>query len=330
MGRTPRIEFPGAVYHITSRGNERKNIFRDKYDFFKFLEILEDYHERFGIVVYCYVLMNNHYHLLMETPYGDLQKVMHGINNAYTHYFNYRYERIGHLFQGRYKSIVVEKDTYLLQLSRYIHLNPVRAQMVERPEDYRWSSYRGFIGKDRLANWVDRKSILSLISNDQAKALAQYIHFVNAIYAREEENPLSYAHEGVALGSKDFVEKVENIREGQRERESERIDAINFVKDKCLEPEKIFKVVAEYFNVDTIMLKDSAVASQRGFLPRKTAIFTLKKFTGLSNAEIGRICGGINSGAVSQICTRFRKKLSHDQSLSKIIETIGSQLDVEP
>ena len=147
MGRPLRIEYPGAVYHVTSRGNERREIFLDNDDRLTFLEILKDYHDRFDILIHAYVLMDNHYHLVLETPKGNLLKVMHGINSRYTGYFNRKYSRAGHLFQGRYKALLVEKNSYLVELSRYIHLNPVRAKVIEKPERYRWSSYRGYVGR---------------------------------------------------------------------------------------------------------------------------------------------------------------------------------------
>jgi len=131
MGRPLRIEYTGALYHITSRGNERKKIFLDDRDRKKFLAILEDYHDRYGILIHSYVLMDNHYHLILETPKGNLLKVMHGLNGGYTGYFNRKYGRSGHLFQGRYKGIMIEKDSYLIPLSRYVHLNPVRARVAE-------------------------------------------------------------------------------------------------------------------------------------------------------------------------------------------------------
>src|SRR3989337_3724867 len=147
MGRPLRIEFSGALYHITSRGNERKSIFIDDADRFRFLEILKDYHDRYDILLHSFVLMNNHYHRILETPQGNLLKVMHGINGGYTGYFNRKYGRLGHLLQGRYKGIVVDKDRYLIELSRYVHLNPMRAGIEEKPEQYQWNSYRGYIGK---------------------------------------------------------------------------------------------------------------------------------------------------------------------------------------
>lgn len=138
MGRPLRIEYPGAFYHVTSRGNEKKEVFKSQKDREKFLSYLESATERYGAAIHVYCLMSNHYHLLVETPEGNLSQIMRHINGAYTNYFNTKRQRAGHLFQGRYKAILVEKDAYSLELSRYIHLNPVRAGMVQLPEDYRW------------------------------------------------------------------------------------------------------------------------------------------------------------------------------------------------
>ena len=142
------MEYEGAFYHITSRGNERKKIFFTNRDYVRFIEYLEIAQDRFGCVLHAYVLMPNHYHLLLETPQANLGRVMHSLNGSYTTYINVKRKRSGHLFQGRYKSIVIEKDSYLLELSRYIHLNPVRANMKERPEDYPHSSYLEYVKRE--------------------------------------------------------------------------------------------------------------------------------------------------------------------------------------
>ncbi|MCD6472522.1 transposase [Candidatus Aerophobetes bacterium] len=147
MSRPLRISYPGALYHITARGNEKNLIYREKEDYCKFLKTLSDLPKRFSAVIYGYVLMSNHYHLLIETPKGNITKVMHYLNTAYTGYFNRKYHRVGHLFQGRYQGILIEKDRYLLSVSRYIHLNPVRTLIVKGPEEFNWSSYLQYIGK---------------------------------------------------------------------------------------------------------------------------------------------------------------------------------------
>jgi REP element-mobilizing transposase RayT len=147
VARPLRIEYPGAFYHVTSRGNERRTVFQSNRDREKYLSYLESAHERYGAVIHVYCLMGNHYHLLLETPRANLSKILHYINGAYTTYFNIKRSRSGHLFQGRFKGILVDKDEYCKELSRYVHLNPVRAGMVKAPLEYPWSSYRYFVDR---------------------------------------------------------------------------------------------------------------------------------------------------------------------------------------
>ena len=152
MARPLRIEYKGAFYHITARGNERKRIFFSKADYEKFKDYLRKAQDKYGYLLHCYMLMTNH--LLIETPNPNMSKLMHYLNGSYTSYINRRRKRSGHLFQGRYKSILVDADSYFLELSRYVHLNPVRANMVSNPEDYPYSSYSTYISnkKDGLVH----------------------------------------------------------------------------------------------------------------------------------------------------------------------------------
>jgi len=140
MARPLRIEYEGAFYHVTARGNERKKIFLSKRDHEKFLQYLDEARDKYRFILHAYVMMGNHYHLIIETPEGNLSRIMHYINSSYTTYTNVKRKRNGHLFQGRYKAIIVDKDSYLLELSRYLHLNPVRAKMVQHPGEYLHSS----------------------------------------------------------------------------------------------------------------------------------------------------------------------------------------------
>ena len=156
MARPLRIQFPGAFYHVTARGNEQKNIFRSNRDREKFLSYLESAVDRYGVVIHAYCLMDNHYHALIETPKGNLSQIMRHINGAYTTYFNTKRRRAGHLFQGRFKAILVDRDEYATTLSRYIHLNPVRAGMVALPEEYPWSSYHYYVGRKKVPEWLSR------------------------------------------------------------------------------------------------------------------------------------------------------------------------------
>ncbi len=158
MARQLRIEYPGALYHVTSRGNEKKDIFRSIKDREKFLSYLSSAWERHGAVFHAWCLMSNHFHLMIETPEGNLSRIMKHINGSYTTYFNVKHKRAGHLLQGRYKAVLVQADTYAAELSRYIHLNPVRAKMVPSPEEYQWSGTTG-----NICSRLSEKKALTLL-----------------------------------------------------------------------------------------------------------------------------------------------------------------------
>lgn len=178
MARPLRIEFPGAVYHITSRGNEKKDIFRDDHDREDFLNILRHVVKRYNWLCHAYCLMNNHYHFLVETPDGNLAIGMRQMNGVYTQRFNKRQGRIGHLFQGRYKAVVVQKDSHLLEVCRYVALNPVRANMVKSPDEWIWSSYLATAGYKKPHSCLEINWILKQLASDSKSAEKAYREFV--------------------------------------------------------------------------------------------------------------------------------------------------------
>jgi putative transposase len=180
MARPLRIEYDGALYHITSRGNERKPIYRDDEDRNSFLDGLKQVNKRFNWICHTYCLMNNHYHLVIETPDGNLSKGMKQLNGVYTQVFNRRHRRAGHIFQGRYKAIVIEKESYLLEVSRYVVLNPVRAKAVKKPREWIWSSYRGTAGIEKPHPCLTPAWILGQFGSKRRQAEAKYRAFVEA------------------------------------------------------------------------------------------------------------------------------------------------------
>jgi len=185
MPRGPREKIPGAFYHVMSRGNEKQTIYGCVGDKEKFLHYLKKGSRNHGALIHCYCMMENHFHLLVETPYGNISQVMHSINSSYSKYFNSKWNRVGHLFQGRYKSKVIETDSYLLELSRYIHLNPVKAGLVQRPESYRWSSYHSYLGNDDGFDFVQQKFILSLVGSEEPQSYSLYRAFVEDKIGKE-------------------------------------------------------------------------------------------------------------------------------------------------
>jgi putative transposase len=178
MARPLRIEFDGALYHVTSRGNERKAIFKDDTDRKLFLDTLARVKDRFHWICHAYCLMNNHYHLVIETPDGNLSRGMRQLNGVYTQAYNRRHDRAGHLFQGRFKGIVVQKETHFLEVCRYVVLNPVRAKAVRDPREWKWSSYRATAGRDSPNGCLTINEVLSQFGQRYVRAQEKYREFV--------------------------------------------------------------------------------------------------------------------------------------------------------
>jgi len=215
MARPLRIEYPGAFYHVTSRGNERKEIFKSAADREQFLFYLASACARYGAIIHAYCLMTNHYHLMIETPFGNLSLIMKYINSSYATYFNIKRKRAGHLLQGRYKSILIEADSYVAELSRYMHLNPVRARMVKFPEDYIWSSYCFYI-EGSEPSWLTTRFILGYFGTEGSESRRNYRLFVNDKVAGEYPSPLMGVVGSTILGSDDFVrEEIIGVRPTQ-------------------------------------------------------------------------------------------------------------------
>lgn len=207
MARKPRIEFEGALYHVITRGNQKQKIFRTTEDNERYLKILEDYKMRYGFLLYAYVLMENHVHLLMETQKTPLSKILQGINQRYTMYFNRRYATVGHLFQGRYKAILCEKDAYLLALVKYIHMNPVRTGSVKSPGDYYWSSHLSYIGRARSRGIVDSELVLKMFGEDQGKAIRAYLKYMGEEGTLLRKEVYATVDQRI-IGDERFVEEV--------------------------------------------------------------------------------------------------------------------------
>ena len=208
MARALRIEFPGAVYHVTSRGNARQVIVRDDLDREKWMDWLRRTVETYNWRLHAWVLMSNHDHLFVETPEPNLAAGMQYFNGSYTSYFNRRHRCCGHLFQGRYKGHLIEEQGYFLEVSRYIHLNPVRAKMVARPEQYAWSSYGSYRRENRTLPWVTSDRVLGEFGSPASTRRRRYAAFVRAGVQEPPRCPFPEAVEGLLLGSDAFVARI--------------------------------------------------------------------------------------------------------------------------
>ncbi|OFZ67514.1 MAG: addiction module toxin RelE [Betaproteobacteria bacterium RBG_16_56_24] len=207
MSRPIRIEFPDALYHVTARGDRREDIFEDDQDRQEFLSILEQVITQFNWTCYAWCLMDNHYHLLIKTPDSNLSKGMRQLNGIYTQAGNRRHQRVGHLFQGRFKAILVDSDAYLLELARYVVLNPVRAGMVKKPADWKWSSFRASVGLEPSAPWLAGDGLLAMFAKRRSLAQQRYAQFV--VEGIKVDSPWANLTGQVFLGDEQFVNRMQ-------------------------------------------------------------------------------------------------------------------------
>ncbi|WP_133129037.1 transposase [Legionella nagasakiensis] len=211
MARPLRIEYPGAVYHVTSRGDRKENIYLSDKDKQNFLTLLDKVCERHSWYCHAYCLMSNHYHLLLETPNANLSKGMQYLNGVYTQHFNKIYNHVGHVFQGRFKAILVEKNSYLLELARYIVLNPVRANLVSTPSEWKWSSYLATCGEAKIPPWLTVSWLQEFFKNSASGSIEKYKQFVND--GLNVSSPWKKIKNQIYLGSDRFVsEMTHNIK----------------------------------------------------------------------------------------------------------------------
>ena len=297
MARPWRIQYEDAVYHVSVRGNHRQDIFRDDSDRAHLLSLFGRAAERFKIEILSFCLMDNHYHLFLRTPEANLSKAMHWINCAYTVYYNLRRKTIGHLFQGRFKSVVVIDDTHYLHLSMYIHSNPVRAGMVEDPVDYEWSSYRDYVEKNSRFAWLRRDDLLEYYGSRRNRR-SQYQRESQSMINKEPAF-LEQLRHGVIIGSteklKELVEKY--LPAGDRKE----VTKYTASRKAGLSAEKEIARVAGIFGADlkTIMQR------HRNNPAKLAAYYHLVEHCGMSVKQVSGLLG-VSTGAVSHGIKRFR------------------------
>lgn len=315
MARPLRIEYEGALYHVTARGNERRKTFFSRRDYEKFLEYVVEAKAKFGIILHGYVLMANHYHLIIETPERNLSRAMHHINSSYTTYVNVKKKRSGHLFQGRFKSIVVDRDSYLLELSRYLHLNPVRARMVERPEEYLYSSYRTYVGAG-CDSRITTSAVLGLVGADGDKAPDCYRNFVESALGAELESPLEKVYGGTILGGEGFIEAL--LREIGADQRGKVETSYRKSLSAVVLPGGIVAAVRQHYGI----AEEEVLSGEH----RKMCLYLLKRHSSAKNCEIGEMLGGMGAAAVAKGYQRFAQRQSRDQDLSKAMEEIERKM----
>ncbi|MCX5848910.1 MAG: transposase [Deltaproteobacteria bacterium] len=314
MARPLRIIYPDAWYHVMNRGRSRVQIYREQDDYFAFVELLREASAMWKVRIAAYCLMSNHYHLLIQTPGANLSRFMRHLNGIYTQYFNRTYKSDGPLFRGRYKSIVVESDSYLLELVRYIHRNPLQAGLVKRLEDYRWSSHRMYISRGNEINWLHKEYVLSMLEADKQKRRQAYIDFIKK---EEEAEMLSKIYNKgklpLLLGTKEFIDRIRH-----KYQDKTNIKDTPQVRELFQEKSKVEKAVSSAYQVKVEDLKKSRRGNYNE--ARNVAIYLMRKHTGASLSDIGSRFEMRSYSSVSSVVQRMQEALRRNINLRQRVE----------
>jgi putative transposase len=319
MARQLRISYPGAFYHVTCRGNERKNIFSDDRDRLMFLDKLKASLGIYDVRVHAYVLMSNHFHLIVETPKGNLSEFMRHFNISYTAAYNHRHRRIGHLYQGRFKAILIDADNYLLELSRYVHLNPVRlrshstrtdTEKIKELERYRWSSLAGYLTGARKQFWLTYDTVLLYVGGKRKKYREFLIDGIRSGY----KTPWEDVKGQTVLGGERFLDRIRTrMPKPESRREQPGVRQL-----QAMDPAAVLRQVARYFQIPESQLKNkrSGWRDERGI-----ALELMYREGSASQARIGALVG-LDYTAVSRERKRLRERLESRKTLNKIFREI--------
>ena len=326
MARKLRIVFEGAIYHVTVRGNGRQDIFRDDGDRGRFLDQLSEQAGKHGVRLYLYCLMNNHVHLLVETPQANISRFMQSLMTAYTMYFNKRHRRVGHLLQGRFGGKPVEGDEYLLKLSRYVHLNPVHVGEIERKplkeqvrylRGYRWSSYPAYAGRARAIEGLEMGPVLSQLPGQKGRRPSAYRKFVESGLGRTDEEVrklLKGASEGI--GGEGFLRKIREIGEG-KVRTLKRPEDTTFRKQaRAVLPKTVLETVARVLGVPVAEIGRRS----KGQPARGMAAMLMSRHSGLTQREVARELGLKWGSAVSWQVRQTDRRVRADKDLRRKLE----------
>ena len=337
MARPLRVEIEDGWYHVTSRGIDRRAIFQDDKDRWHILDLLSALPERFGIRIHAYVLMSNHYHLLVQTPKGNLSQGIHWLNCSYGIWFNCRHRRVGPLYQGRFKAVVVDGEgSWALDLSRYIHLNPLRIksmglgkrdQKVERKgwetpdreaalsrvkalRAYSWSSYRAYAGYVKAPGWLTMDELMGRLSRAKKKGEKPYRRWVESgVLEGYEESPWTKLKGGLALGDESFLRRMKNMVKGDRR---EQTTVRHWERDRTLE--EIIKAVEKIKGVAWNDFRE-----RRGDEGRDVVLWLARKYCRITLKALGEAIGGMDYLAVSKAVIRMARRAKDDPNIQKLI-----------
>ncbi len=287
MARPLRVEFEGAVYHVTSRGNAGQKIFLNDRDRFRFLDVLGEAVEQFGWICHAYCLMPNHYHLLIETPRANLSRGMRHLNGVYTQSLNRRHKRTGHVFQGRFKSILVEKERHLLEVARYVVLNPVRAKMVQHPRQWKWSSYRATAGEISSPAFLSTGWLLEQLDRQAKRAHLTYRRFVKDGGGHSLWDDL---RGGLLLGNEEFADRMRTLLH-------DTVQSKEIPREERMLAKPTLEELFQGVGTDKALRNERIYAGAR---EHDYTLFELQDYVGLHYSTISRIVGRIGEARRSK------------------------------
>jgi REP element-mobilizing transposase RayT len=313
MARPIRIEYPGAVYHVICRGNNRQGIYRDDEDRRRYLEKLSYYCQDKKVDLLAYCLMSNHVHLLLETPQGNLSKMMQAFQTSYTVYFNKRHGRTGHVFEQRYKAMLVEKDNYLLQVSRYIHLNAMSAKLAERAQDYRWCSYGSYL-KGRGIPGLKMETVLGQLNGSKTRQLQQYREYVEGGQEERLKNPAPEVRQQIYVGGEEFIEATQ--RRGKALPTTERRYSL----------QRIIKSVSAVTGIGETEMRQR----QRGEaikVSREMLCYVARHHGQVRMSELAKLLQVKESSTPSHAVRRAEERLKVEANFRRLLDQVMQELD---
>ena len=318
MSRPLRIAYPGAWYHVMNRGRRREKVFLDKTDCQAFVDLLQETSDTWNVRIAAYCLMSNHYHLLIMTPEANIVRAMRHINGIFTQRFNRRHSCEGQLFRGRYKSILVGGDSYLLQLVRYIHANPVKAGLAEDAAQYPWSSHNAYLSPAPKWDWLYKSFVLGLFDKDRKAQLKAYRQFMRGDEDGLEEI-LDRTKWPAVLGAQDFLDWVRG-KYYALAKNNEKTQ----LKELRPGPDKIIQAVCLYYGID----RESLFAVKRGEFnePRSIAVYLIRKLRRERLIDTGRYFGIESYSTVSSVIERLKSRMGKDQKIKKRLVEIEENM----
>ncbi len=317
MGRSHRIIFPGAIYHVYDRGNEKMRIFKDDLERKAFLQFLRTVKERYKFKLHAYALMPNHYHFLMEPDEIPLSKIMQVFKTKYSHYFNFRNNRVGHLFEGRYKAKLVENNEYLEQALCYIHLNPVKSRLVESIDDYTWSSHAEVIGASK-EGISDIELLIEMFGSDKKAAIKEYRRHIGHAWKTKTKLPYEEWFDKLIAGSKEFAGEV--LHKAQKAGLKVSVQAF---RGNWAGQDDIINRVCEGFEVGR---EEMITKKGKWNTAKLAAIYLFWKNTAFTQAQIALVFNNLHPTGVKRAVDSAREKMLDNSEFRALVEAVENRL----